>query len=282
MIKALMFALSFCVASQANAWTSWIGTLEDWPVPSSGDAKATVTYEARIRPLFYKIDGQKWKPAPKTNQPGNEVPLPKAISWDVCFGGRGEGSITAVLDEKNTNAAVPPYILRAEDHAPWRTRRSLDYAGWINEPVYKPILLSSSLNSTCKDPEKWRGGPGNKSQPYLPDMIALINKQLAFNPTPTTVIPTSAKIPHAWASPKGGRFALIKANTAAGESISATFYIGDKGPSFVGFNMPMIDAGDLDSAGTTKLVFKQRSEKQDIYALFIGGDKIAESVWDYP
>ena len=278
----LLTILSFAITSTANAWTSWIGTLEDWPNKSSDKPEGTITYESRIRPLFYKKDNQPWKAAPRSNQVGAETVLPKAFSWDVCFGGRGEGSITGILEESKFGTPVPPYALRPEDRAPWRTRRSLDYAGWIQEPVYKPILLSSSMNSTCKDPEKWRGGPGDKSKPYLPAMLTLLDKQLAFNAVPTTVSPSSVKIPHAWASPKQGRFAQLKASTVSGEPVSAVFYISTQGTNFAGFNMALIDAGDFDGNGFSEVLFKQRGDKQDIYVLFENGEKIAETTWDYP
>ena len=269
-------------ATSALAWTSWIGVLEDWPTKDAKKTDQPVSYEARVRPLFVKIDHGFWQAAPKPGDKDPAAALPKSFSWDVCFSGRCEGSLTASMND--VTPPSPPYALRAEDRAPWRTRRSLDYAGWISEPVYKPIILSSSLNSSCKDPEKWKMGPGDKARQHLAKMIELTDDELAKQDLSLKLNPATAKVPKAWGTQKHGRFAVLKAKTGApsNKDISATFYIGDKGPQFIGFDALMIDAGDFDSDGVTEVIFKQRSEKKDTYTLYSKGVKITENVWVYP
>lgn len=278
-LPAAVFVLH---ASSAFAWTSWIGVLEDWPVRDPLKMDQPVSYEARVRPLFVKIDSGFWQPAPKPGDSDPVAVLPKAFSWDVCFSGRGEGSLTASMLASNATPPAPAYGLRAEDRAPWRTRRSLDYAGWIPEPVYKPIILSSSLNSSCKDPEKWRGGSGEKARPYLTTMIGLANLELAKQDPAIKINDATAKVPRAWGTPKHGRFAVLRAKTTGGKEVNATFYINDKGPQFIGFDAMMIDAGDFDSDKVTEVIFKQRSDKKDIYTLYSNGTKITETAWVYP
>lgn len=272
--------LALCLqAHPASAWTSWIGVLEDWPTKDLQKSDQPVSYEARVRPLFVKMDRGFWQAAPKPGDKDPAATLPKSFSWDVCFSGRGEGSLTASMND--VPPPSPPYALRAEDRAPWRTRRSLDYAGWISEPVYKPIILSSSLNSSCKDPEKWRMGTGDKARQHLARMIELTKDEMTKQDPTRKLNEATAKVPKAWGTAKHGRFAVLKAKTNT-KDISATFYIGDKGPQFIGFDAMMIDAGDFDSDGLTEVVFKQRSEKKDIYSLYAKGVKVTENVWIYP
>lgn len=275
-------ALFVMQATSALAWTSWIGVLEDWPVKDPAKADQPASYEARVRPLFVKVDRGFWQSAPKPGDADPVANLPKAFSWDVCFSGRGEGSLTASISDAVPPS--PPYALRAEDRAPWRTRRSLDYAGWISEPVYKPIILSSSLNSSCKDPEKWRMGTGIKARPQMSKMVALANIELAKIDPTSKINDATAKIPKAWGTAKHGRFAVLRAKTAAPnvKDINATFYLNDKEPQFIGFDTMMIDAGDFDSDGMTEVIFKQRSEKKDIYSLYAKGVKVTETSWVYP
>lgn len=279
--QAVALAL-FLQAKTAHAWTSWIGVLEDWPTKDVHKADQPVSYEARVRPLFVKMDHGFWQAAPKPGDKDPPATLPKSFSWDVCFSGRGEGSLTASMND--VAPPSPPYALRAEDRAPWRTRRSLDYAGWISEPVYKPIILSSSLNSSCKDPEKWRMGTGDKARQHLARMIELTNDELKKQDPNVKINAATAKVPKAWGTQKHGRFAVLRAKTATPgiKDVSATFYITDKGPQFIGFDALMIDAGDFDSDGVTEVIFKQRSEKKDIYSLYSKGVKITENVWVYP
>lgn len=279
---ALLFTGLVLNANAAFAWTSWIGVLEDWPAKDPKKADQPVSYEARVRPLFVKVDRGPWQPAP---QPGDKEPvatLPKSFSWDVCFSGRGEGSLTASLSD--VEPPSPPYALRAEDRAPWRTRRSLDYAGWISEPVYKPIILSSSLNSSCKDPEKWKMGTGDKARQHMSKMIEIAKAELEKHDPNLKLNEATAKVPKAWGTQKHGRFAVLRAKTVGSptKDVSATFYIGESGPQFIGFDAMMIDAGDFDSDGVTEVVFKQRSEKKDIYSLYSKGTKVTETTWVYP
>lgn len=279
-MKKVLFALATSIIStNAFAWTSWIGVLEDWPVKAKPELP--VEYESRVRPLFVKIDSGAWQSAPKAGSPSPVATLPKAFSWDVCFSGRGEGTVTAMLADNSASPSTPPYALREGDKAPWRTRRSNDYAGWIQEPVYKPIILSSALNSSCRDPEKWRSGPGDKARTHLAAMIQLTNTELAKIEPGATVQDSTAKIPRAWGTQKHGRFAVLKAKNNQGKEVQATFFIGESGPNFIGFGAMMVDAGDFDSDGVSEVVFKQKAEKKDIYALYHGGTKIAETFWDY-
>lgn len=294
------------------AWTSWVGVLEDWPVAvekSSDDksvaqpdakeqiaTKAEEKYEARVRPLFVRVDQKPWTNAPRTSDPSPIVPLPKAFSWDVCFSGRAEGQLTAMRSPDGvtvpTSGATstpsptptPPYLLREEDRAPWRTRRSNDYSGWLPNPVYKPILLMSSLNTSCKDPEKWKQVGSEKVRGHIKSLLGELSKKLASeSPELATYELTEkeAKIYRAWGSPKFGYYiALI---TRAKPRTMETFYVSPKTEvTYLGRDMMLVDAGDFDGDGASEVLFKRRAEKKDIYTLFSNGKIVAESVWDYP
>jgi hypothetical protein len=284
--RLLLTIIASVSATTAFGWTSWVGVLEDWPVLSAQntDAKNEQKYEPRVRPLFIKIDQNKWQAAPR---PGDENPpaqLPKAFSWDVCFSGRGEGQLTAMLISDGIPTTTPPYILRSEDRAPWRTRRSGDYAGWLPSPVYKPILLMSSLNSSCKDPEKWKQAGQEKARAKLPAMSSVLREAFAKGGPGTTTYEFAdkdVKIFKSWLSPKQGIFAAIK--TRPKDNTIEMFRIAaDGNVSYLGRDMMLVDAGDFDGDGSTEILFKRRAEKRDVYEIFVKGEKASESVWDYP
>ena len=289
--SSLFFTASLILPSQAFAWTSWVGVLEDWPLQSDAAAqgnkpepKSEPKYEARVRPLFIRIDKTTWQAAPRPGDANPVATLPKAFSWDVCFSGRGEGQLTAMLIADGMPTTTPPYILRAEDRAPWRTRRSADYAGWLPTPVYKPILLMSSLNSSCKDPEKWKQAGAEKARTKIPAMIEALRKDFASNDPGLTTYDFAdkdVKIFRSWASTKQGIFVALR--TRHKDSTIETFQISPQGDvTHLGHDMMLVDAGDFDGDGTTEILFKRRADKKDVFALFSKGSVVAESVWDYP
>jgi hypothetical protein len=280
----MLFFLLF--GSSASAWTSWVGVLEDWPVASDEkqDPNNVVKYEARIRPLFIRIDAQKWQAAPRPGESNPAAPLPKAFSWDVCFSGRGEGQLTAMLIADGMPTTTPPYILRSEDRAPWRTRRSSEYAGWLPAPVYKPILLMSSLSSSCKDPEKWKQAGAEKAKVKISAMIAILREKFTGSDPGLSSYEFNdkdVKIFRSWSSPKQGLYVALKTKTK--DSPIETFRLSPEGlVSYLGRDMMLVDSGDFDGDGATELLFKRRAEKKDVYELIAKGERAAESIWDYP
>ncbi len=286
LVTLLFLMFSTLGTSVAYAWTSWVGVLEDWPVTmdQKQDPNSAVKYEARVRPLFIRVDAQKWQAAPRPGESNPAAPLPKAFSWDVCFSGRGEGQLTAMLIADGMPTTTPPYILRAEDRAPWRTRRSPDYAGWLPTPVYKPILLMSSLNSSCKDPEKWKQAGAEKAKIKIPAMIASLREKFAASEPGFSSYEFNdrdVKVFRSWASPKQGLYVALKTKTK--DSPVETFRLSNDGAvSYLGRDMMLVDAGDFDGDGQTELLFKRRAEKKDIYELVAKGERAAESIWDYP
>lgn len=136
-LSRLVILVSLGISQTSFAWTSWIGVLEDWPIQpqsntanknpdakapdsqSKTDTKSAQEYEPRVRPLFLRIDKKPWQAAPKKTDKDSAVQLPKALSWDVCFTGRSEGQLTAMLTSSEQSSMTPPYMLRAEDRAPW-------------------------------------------------------------------------------------------------------------------------------------------------------------------
>lgn len=285
-LNKVFFFLALVIPQTSFAWTTWIGVLEDWPIQLEPEktAKAETKYEARVRPLFIRVDQKSWKAAPRPGDSAPDAQLPKAFSWDVCFSGRSEGQVTATLIADGMPTTTPPYILRAEDRAPWRTRRSADYAGWPETPVYKPIVLMSSLNTSCKDPEKWKQSAADKVRKQLPEMIAQIRKQLE-SPQPGQssyeFADKDVKIFRTWSSPKHGSFVAIQPKPK--QKTIETFRISSSGEiAYLGRDMMLIDAGDFDGDGSAEVVFKRRADKKDIYELYSNGKQIAESIWDYP
>jgi hypothetical protein len=246
------------------------------------NSNAKPDYEPRVRPLFIRVDKKPWQAAPKLNDKDPAVTLPKALSWDVCFSGRSEGHLTAMLTTNEQSTVAPPYLLRADDRAPWRTRRSTDYAGWMATPVYKPILLKSSLNSSCNDPHKWRQGGNEKARPHLKNLIAELRKKMASPQDSTDFYnfeDKDVRILRSWSSANSGL--VVSIQTMAKPRRTETFRISKNSDvRYLGSDMMLIDAGDFDGDGSGELLFKRHIGKKDIYDLYSDSSHLAESIWE--
>ena len=279
MIRSIYcIGLSLGFPNGVFAWTTWIGVVEDWPTKESANSKQ-IRYESRVRPLFVRVDQGAWQAAPQDELPRHNIKVPKTFSWDVCFSGRGEGALTTNMTEPLPFTSVPPYTLRESENAPWRTRRSLDYSSSNLEPVYKPIVLSSSMNSSCKDQEKWKAGSSDKANGQIQQLMTILTSKLDVVETKNLLPLTSGKITKTWANKFRDRIAILKAKTATGETVTGAFYVGAEAPALIGINTLMIDAGDFDSDGKVDVIFKQRNKKNDAYFLYNGKTKVVESVW---
>lgn len=299
-LSRLFLVLTLLSSTSSFAWTNWVGVLEDWPVESAEkisaenqsqdtsdsqlkqEIKTNQQYEARARPLFVRVDKNPWQAAPQPKDQNPSIALPKAFSWDICIAGRSDGQLTAMLSNIEGKPNTPPYLLRADDRAPWRTKRSADYAGWLETPVYKPILLKSSLSSGCNDPQKWRQAGSEKSRPHLKKLISELNKKMAEPTNHTDFYQFNEKdvrIHRTWVSPKHGL--IVALQTIPKSRKTETFRIMQNNEAHhLGSDMMLIDAGDFDGDGETEMLFKRHIDKKDIYDLYSDTKLLASSVWE--
>jgi hypothetical protein len=240
-----------------------IGTLEDLPRDVS-----TQTYEARVRPLFIRKGIEKWRAV-------TEGTIPSTIGWDACFHGRGEGGLTSI--GKPSANPVPPHILRDSDVPPWRTRRSLDFAGSVGLPVYRPIILSSSMTPSCKDPLRWRmvgSGKIKTDAKKLLSAVVLARPEMQAN---------DLKVAQLYQSKSGEQLVFIgpvkKLKTEAQQG-NDVFAVGANGEwTYLGSHLQFVDSGDFDSDGRTEIVMKKFGDQKEGYVLFVGSEPVAESSW---
>jgi hypothetical protein len=111
-----------------------------------------------VRVAFRKL-GAKWValPDPAHAESNYDVTrgLPESLSWNACFDGRTVGSFVTRL------ASGEPWLALLGVHepavafsVPYVGNRSRQFSGWMNTPVYHPLVVNSAAG--CSDPDGWK------------------------------------------------------------------------------------------------------------------------------
>jgi hypothetical protein len=267
--KSLCMTGFMCVPTTSHAWTSWIAVLEDFAVESPADGAGKRTdpiYADRVRPVFMKVDAKPWEAVTDSDKET------KSFSWDVCFSGRPEGSLTSVPLKTVLAPGEPKLGLRDGEKAPWRTRRSLDYAGSTRVPTYKSILLTSSLNASCKDPMKMKQASSERAKAASRKAMDSFSEQYAKSPWATTPVMGTKPIKVMGSKQSSSFLIALKSKLKSGAEVTSLWWAGEGPTQLIGWNGTYIDAGDFDGDGTTEIVVKTSSLEGDTYHLFEASD----------
>jgi len=244
-----------------------------------------------IRVAFEKKNNE-WKSFPTDFQPPNNcLPYyPKTLDWTICFNGKEIGKIKSILPETiDYYKDIGIHYIKNMNDVPRLGKPSEDFSGWIDKPVYRPIVVCTS--SSCQDLEKWK--------PYVPSKMD-ISKALSVATTEllkdTTVdIYKKYKLEKSYKSINDKLICITidnKVETNAdtsdfaesktGNNQYAWFLLSNSKCRYLKSNMRLIDAGDYDNDGKVEVVFKIEEYDHDGYVLYYDGfQKNSEFYWIY-
>jgi hypothetical protein len=275
---AVVFA-QFAVASGQGS-SVLIGILEDNPGHYSGDP-----HYRDVRVVF-RSDGTHWIAFPSNclNQKclkSIAAQFPHRVEWTVTFRGQEIGHVLsqtpAVFDFYSTvgqqnivGTAEPPTI-----GAP-----SADFAGFIGEPVYRPLVAISQ--SHYRDRETWQ------TTQLSPELASAIReafrkrfphvtnctKQDIEHAVPWRYSDANIRIPGAYASNRRWLIAEValtgyQCDGPSDEPFSYQWFVvtPKQQVRFLGSGMWFVDAGDYGGDGKTELVFSIGGYNRDGYKL---------------
>jgi len=258
-----------------------VGILEDNPGHYSGDP-----HYRDVRVAF-QHDNAGWKAFPN-NCPNQSclksitAQFPVQVNWTIAFSGRELGHVlsrtpqsfdfySTIGQQSIVGSAVPPTI----------GKPSAEFAGFLGEPVYRPLVTVSEPN--YRDPENWK--PAQLS----PELTSAVRK--AFRERfPKATNCTRQDVEHA--KPWSYTDANIRVNAAYSSSrhwLIAELILGEyecDGPSdepfssqwfvinpdgkvrFLDSAMWLVDAGDYDNDGKSELIFSIDDYNRGGYKLF--------------
>jgi hypothetical protein len=279
--KLLLFLGLFCTANLALAQSTILGVLEDVPSEFSQGS-----HRFALRVLFQK-SASEWRAYPSECPDQNCLAAissnyPVELSWTVTFDGRTLGSV-----KSRTPKAVDSYSLVAlqdlpeGDKAPRIGKRSLEFAGWPDEPVYRPLVATTRRFGG--DPDFWK--PASLGADDLRRVRAAFRRKY---PKPCRVdehdnfeallyADRDLVVQKAYASKFGWKLAQLHLESAIDcNDTEAGFEIDDPwfviyrsgSPRYLDSGMHLVDAGDYDDDGKSELVFSIDRYNRGGYVLY--------------
>lgn len=133
-----------------------VGVLEDVPGTFAGESNTR-----RVRVAFRKV-GDRWE-AFESNCPDeaclNAAPakFPSQVTWTIAFDTRNLGVVTAETPRLfDLYGHIGLQTISSGQRVPTVGKRSRDYSGFLDDPVYRPLVAVSQPNVT--DPDQWKRG----------------------------------------------------------------------------------------------------------------------------
>lgn len=262
-----------------------LGVLEDVPGVFAGEPPSF-----QVRVAFQK-NGADWTAFPSNcldQQCLQTSPskYPAEVTWNVTFAGRILGQVRARTPQAfhfYSHAGLQAII--STGTIPTVGERTLDYAGWPEKPVYRPLVTTSS--QYVKDPESW------KPEELTPVDIDLLRRQFrksfprlckadSHDETKLETLhyrDTDVTVSKTYRSKRGWRLARLHVSKAIDcEDTERGWEINDrwfalspkKSGQYIGEGIVLVDAGDYDGSGRDVLVFSIDRYNEGGYELFYG------------
>ncbi len=258
-----------------------VGILEDNPGHYAGDP-----HYRDVRVVFRKEEAG-WLAFP-SNCPDQHclrtiaARFPAQVNWIVSFDGKEIGQVIGKTPTSfDFYADVGQQTLVGRNAPPTVGKPSADFAGFLGEPVYRPLITISEPN--YRDPEGW------KPTQLTPEVAVAVRKVFRkrfpkvtncsqrdiehAKPWPYTDLDMVVK--KAYSSNRHWFIAEIELRSyrcdgPADAAFSSQWFVitPEQQVRFLGSNMWLVDAGDYDNDGKSELVFSIDEDNRGGYKLF--------------
>lgn len=276
---ALIILTTCCCFTQTEGPTVILGIVEDSPGHYSEDPNYST-----VRVVFYR-QGKTWNAFPSycpdqkcLGYIASKYPL--EVDWTIAFDGRELGHVTSRAPRSfEFYSTIGQQIL--EVTPPHVGKRSPEFGGFTESPVYRPLIAVSQPN--YRDPEAWK--PTNLSNRTIFGLRQQFRKR---HPKVTNCSKNNIEKALPW-SYSDGNISVVKGYASNLGWIVAELQLSEyecDGPADEAFspqwfvvspeqkvraldsNMWLVDAGDYDNDGKSELVFSIDDYNRGGYKLF--------------
>jgi hypothetical protein len=276
---ALVSALSFAASGQMQP--RLLGILEDNPGHYAGNL-----HYRDVRVVFRK-EGTRWFAFP-SNCPDQDclktiaAKFPAQVNWTISFDGKQVGQVISKAPPTfDFYATVGQQTIVGDTPPPTIGKVSTDFAGFLGEPVYRPLVAISQPN--YRDPENWK--PTQLSTATTAAVrkafrsrfpkVANCSQQDMEHAKPWPYTDANVEIDKAYGSNRHWLIAevALSGNDCDGlsdEAFSSQWFVitPEQRVRFLDSNMWLVDAGDYDKDGKSELVFSIDDYNRGGYKLF--------------
>jgi hypothetical protein len=247
----------------------YLGVLEDRAPSTTGE-----TNRFMVRVAFQKdatgwksLDPQCSKEACLSTGPAS---VPAEIDWTIVLHGESKGAVKAVTPAKwGYYSDEGTQDLATGATPPTEGERSMDFAGWAETPVYRPLVATSAPNFA--DPDKW--APAPLAAPVQTGLLQAFRAKFASiqnckSPEENTLKPVAYQdadvaVSDTFVSAKGWSIATAnlkdyRCDGGIDDTAYApqTFAVAPDGKAvFMGEGLKLLDAGDYDADGKSEVIF---------------------------
>ena len=264
------------VCQSAVAQTNVIlGVLED-SVLDTPRADYDLPHVRDVRLVFTKA-GKEWQPY--------EVGAgyPDEVVWTIAFDGKDMGRVRSRKSGSLTiGLGIGQEEIISKTPVPTVGKRSIEFGGFTDQAVYRPLIAVSQPN--FKDPELW------KPRVLSPDVLLAAREQfrkkfpklcqsgadeVTLKPLPYS--DAAVKSIKSYAAKTGWKLVQLHLDNAidcndveAGFEIDNPWFVIDSKGSvqYLDSGMFLVDAGDYDGDGKSELVFSIDSDNRGGYRIF--------------
>ena len=254
-------------------------------------------YKRHVRIVFRK-PGIHWEaypfefPTPKDLHFSYES-FPAKVTWAICLDGKRVGQVSSKNPPTiRSTALIGSHNLFEGSVIPDLGPLTHAFSGWSEEPVHRPIVLTTGDH--CEDSDLW--AERKDTQVDLKDLIALLRREIAK--------PDWSKLPENAFEPESYRFVdkdvsllrlheslrdrrriitlLVRDNLRAQHRETFLVPAGSGTAVYLGPSLIFVAAGNYDRFGYPRLIFKMEGHNRDGYVLMDHEPKrLAQFYWSY-
>jgi hypothetical protein len=272
------------VAPAPVAAPLYLGVLEDRPGSTTSEPSRFM-----VRVAFQK-DAAGWKSLdPNCSDEAclktGPASLPKETDWTIALHGENKGSVKAATPAEWVRYSdIGTQDVAAGAPAPTAGERAMDFAGWADKPVYRPLVALSAPN--VSDPDKWASAPlaaGTQTVLLQAFHTQFPGAQNCKSPEENKVSPITFKdadiaVSGTFASAKGWSIATANLKDYRCDGpMEAPFtpqvfaISADGKATYLGSELQLLDAGDYDADGKSELIFVVNRYNEGGYELRYNG-----------
>ena len=258
-----------------------IGVLEDFPGHYAGQSNFR-----GVRVVFQK-KGRKWQAYPSDcrdreclNKIGSKYP--KSVTWNIGLSGKRLGEVTGQTPKEfEFYADVGLQKLAANAPIPMVGKRSMEYAGFKDSSVFRPLIASSQPHFA--DPDAWRESP--LSQGSVQALRRRFREKFSkvancANPEHNRLAPwrykdADIRLSKSYVAKTGwalAQLALVDYRCDGPLSdafANQSFAISPKGQvTLLGAGLIFLDAGDYDHSGRSSVIFSIDRHNRGGYEIY--------------
>ena len=258
-----------------------LGVLEDLPGHYSGQP------HFRAVRIVFQQEGREWRPYPSNCRDPRclkaiSAKYPASVTWTVGRAGKELGQVIGhTPSDFGWYSDVGLQRLASSGPIPTIGKRSIKYAGYLDEPVFRSLIVSSG--SRFADPDAWQPRPlsmntvGALRQQFRRRFPKVWNcKSPDENePRPWHYADANIRVSESYVAGTGWRLAKLRltGNRCDGPLddpfVSQWFVISPKGqPRFLVAGLNFLDAGDYNHSGKSVVVFSIDRDNRGGYELF--------------